>query len=82
MGRMIDADDLISSADIAAIFGVTRAAVSNWKRRWSDFPNPVARVGPVKNIDLYLRSEILAWVEKNMEPQTVLVRKLVRKQET
>ncbi|MFC4529347.1 class I SAM-dependent DNA methyltransferase [Sphaerisporangium dianthi] len=31
----------ISSADIARMAGVGRAAVSNWRRRYEDFPEPV-----------------------------------------
>lgn len=35
-------DATIASADIARIAHVGRAAVSNWRRRYSDFPQPVA----------------------------------------
>lgn len=43
MGRLIDTDDLVTVADVAARMRVTSAAVSNWRHRWGDFPDPVAR---------------------------------------
>jgi SAM-dependent methyltransferase len=33
---------LLGAADIARLAGVRRPAVSNWRRRFADFPNPVA----------------------------------------
>lgn len=38
-------DSLVSAADIARLAGVGRAAVSNWRRRYPDFPEPVADSG-------------------------------------
>ena len=35
------ADPLVTGAEIARMAGVTRAAVSNWRRRHDDFPAPV-----------------------------------------
>ena len=37
-------DKLVSLAGVAALAGVTRAAVSNWRRR-HDFPKPVMTAG-------------------------------------
>ncbi|KQX93029.1 MULTISPECIES: N-6 DNA methylase [Streptomyces] len=34
-------DSLVTAAEIARLAGVTRAAVSNWRRRYDDFPAPV-----------------------------------------
>jgi hypothetical protein len=33
---------LVTSAEIARMAGIDRAAVSNWRRRYEDFPKPVA----------------------------------------
>lgn len=33
---------VVTSADVARLAGVGRAAVSNWRRRYEDFPRPVA----------------------------------------
>lgn len=38
-------DSLVSAAEIARLAGVGRAAVSNWRRRYPDFPEPVAESG-------------------------------------
>lgn len=51
-------DQLISLSGIAAIAGVTRAAVSNWRRR-HDFPAPVMTAGPTVWV---VRTEAEAWL--------------------
>jgi len=33
-------ESLVSAAEIARLAGVTRAAVSNWRKRYDDFPGP------------------------------------------
>ncbi|WP_425827564.1 N-6 DNA methylase [Streptomyces fractus] len=43
---------LVSAAEIARIAGVTRAAVSNWRRRYDDFPAPAAGSGTSPLFDL------------------------------
>lgn len=61
MGRKIDVADIISPTEIAAIFGVTRAAVSNWaaRRETTGFPEPLTdnHTGA-----LYSRADIKKWV--------------------
>ena len=42
---MADGEALVSQSDIAGMAGVTSAAVSNWRRRYHDFPNPVQETG-------------------------------------
>ncbi|MBN1174068.1 MAG: N-6 DNA methylase [Micromonosporaceae bacterium] len=37
----VPTERLVSAAEVARIAGVTRAAVSNWRRRYPDFPAPV-----------------------------------------
>src|SRR5699024_3353361 len=38
-------DSVLSAADIARLAGVGRAAVSNWRKRYPDFPEPVPESG-------------------------------------
>src|SRR5690625_2281822 len=49
----------INAVDVARLAGVSRAAVSNWRKRFDDFPNPVAgtRTSP-----LFDPSQIRAWL--------------------
>jgi hypothetical protein len=52
----------VTSADIARIAGVGRAAVSNWRRRHPDFPRPVG--GPATSPTFSL-DEVQEWLESN-----------------
>jgi hypothetical protein len=50
---------LVSSAEIAKLANVTRAAVSNWRKRYPDFPAPASGVGrtarfAVKDVEAWL----------------------------
>nr|GID84745.1 SAM-dependent methyltransferase [Actinoplanes derwentensis] len=51
---------MISAAEVARLAGVTRAAVSNWRRRHPDFPEPV---GGGRNA-LFALSEITGWLDR------------------
>jgi predicted DNA-binding transcriptional regulator AlpA/predicted RNA methylase len=51
---------LISAAEVARLAGVTRAAVSNWRRRHPDFPEPV---GGGRNA-LFALSQITGWLDR------------------
>lgn len=51
-------DQLISLAQVAALAGVTRAAVSNWRRR-HDFPAPAMTAGRTVWV---VRTEAEAWL--------------------
>lgn len=55
------ADDgsLVAPSDIAEMAGVSRAAVSNWRKRNDDFPDPVGGT-PAK--PLFARAEVVAWL--------------------
>lgn len=55
---------LVSPSDIADIAGVTRGAVSNWRRRSKDFPQPVAGT-PTK--PLFSRQEVTDWLTAHKE---------------
>ncbi|MER7581488.1 N-6 DNA methylase [Kitasatospora sp. NPDC097691] len=54
-------DPLITGAEIARLAGVTRAAVSNWRRRYDDFPAP-AGGGPTS--PLFNLADVQAWLAK------------------
>jgi len=60
MIRTIDTDLLCSVPDIAADAGVTSAAVSNWQRRYSDFPTPVYSNG--ERLKVWYWPEVTEWL--------------------
>ncbi|WP_344332279.1 N-6 DNA methylase [Kitasatospora putterlickiae] len=62
------ADPLITGAEIARLAGVTRAAVSNWRRRHDDFPAP-AGGGPTS--PLFDPAEVNAWLAEQRKGQDV-----------
>ncbi len=49
----------VTAADIARLAGVGRAAVSNWRRRYEDFPAPV---GGTPNSPLFTLAEVERWL--------------------
>lgn len=50
-------DQQVTAADIARIAGVTRAAVSNWRRRYEDFP---AATGGTSSSPLFVLGDVRA----------------------
>lgn len=59
---------LVTGSEIARIAGVTRAAVSNWRRRYDDFPAPV---GGGVNSPLFDLAEVQAWLDSQSKGQHV-----------
>jgi hypothetical protein len=59
---------LVTGSEIARLAGVTRAAVSNWRRRYDDFPEP-AGGGP--HSPLFDLAEIRSWLERQRKGQDV-----------
>src|SRR3954453_62079 len=57
----------VTAADIARLAGVGRAAVSNWRRRYEDFPEPV---GGTPNSPLFTLSEVERWLRDQGKLQT------------
>lgn len=55
---MLQPEGQVTAAEIGRRLGVTRATVSNWKRRHSDFPAPV---GGSKASPLYVWDAVAAW---------------------
>ncbi|MBB1246767.1 N-6 DNA methylase, partial [Streptomyces durbertensis] len=56
-----DAGPLVTGSEIARLAGVTRAAVSNWRKRYDDFPTPV---GGGIGSPLFAHAEVSAWLDK------------------
>ncbi|MGI5122308.1 N-6 DNA methylase [Marinactinospora thermotolerans] len=59
---------LVTGSEIARLAGVTRAAVSNWRRRYDDFPEPA---GGASNSPLYVLAEVQAWLDRQRKGQEV-----------
>ncbi|WP_433500866.1 N-6 DNA methylase [Sphaerimonospora sp. CA-214678] len=55
-------DVLVNAADIARIADVGRAAVSNWRKRFDDFPQPVGGTASSPSFSL---AEIEQWLRKH-----------------
>ncbi|MDX3134028.1 N-6 DNA methylase [Streptomyces europaeiscabiei] len=65
-----EANPLVTGSEIARLAGVTRAAVSNWRRRYEDFPKPT-RGGA--NSPLFDLAEVQAWLDRQRKGQEVSV---------
>lgn len=66
----------LTAADIARLAGVTRATVSNWRRRHTDFPSPS---GGTDASPAYDRNEVEAWLaERGALPELPLPERLWR----
>ncbi|GAA3121242.1 N-6 DNA methylase [Streptosporangium carneum] len=55
-------DITVNAGDIARLAAVGRAAVSNWRRRHDDFPQPV---GGTTSSPLFSLPEVAAWLRRN-----------------
>jgi hypothetical protein len=51
---------LLGISEIAEVGCVTRACVSQWRKKYRDFPKPIVelRCGPV-----FMRPEVIAWMQ-------------------
>ncbi|WP_182353870.1 N-6 DNA methylase [Flaviflexus huanghaiensis] len=52
-------DQLLSPTNIAELASVSRSVVSNWRKRYDDFPEPV---GGTDSRPLFSRDEIISWL--------------------
>jgi hypothetical protein len=55
-------DTTVNAGEIARLVDVGRAAVSNWRRRYEDFPQPV---GGTASSPLFSLSEVENWLRRN-----------------
>jgi len=67
----------VAAYDIARLAGVGRAAVSNWRRRFTDFPQPV---GGTAASPLFSLAEVEAWLTEHAKQFTVLPGDLIWQQ--
>jgi hypothetical protein len=58
----VDPADLATPSDLARLFGVGRAAISNWFKRYEDFPAPELEVGATK---LYSITAVKRWAAES-----------------
>ncbi|MCK9925867.1 SAM-dependent methyltransferase [Frankia sp. Mgl5] len=65
-----DASATVSASDIARLAGVGRAAVSNWRRRFVDFPQPV---GGTSTSPLFALTAVEGWFDRHDRPFRVEV---------
>src|SRR5712691_8074525 len=66
--------ELLGLAEVAALLGVTRQVVSNWKARKANFPKPIAELksGPV-----WEKSDVLSWwAEAEADDRTIDLKEL------
>ena len=63
MGRKLDADDLVGAAEIAERLGLAQVqTVHTWRRRYEDFPEPVARL---KQALIWSWQDVEAWARSS-----------------
>ena len=62
MGRWVDADELVSAAQVAVRVDTITANVLTWLKRYPDMPQPVARVGQHLQTPLWVWSELAPWL--------------------
>lgn len=65
---MADARSSVSLPEIASLAEVTPAAVSNWRRRYDDFPSPLATGGR----ESFRAAEVASWLDQRKIPQNAL----------
>ncbi len=74
--------DIVSTADVARLCGVSQPCVSNWKARHGDFPRPFAVIANGRT-DLFRKSDIVAWYRDRIygttEPPEIL--QIIRQEE-
>jgi type I restriction-modification system DNA methylase subunit len=57
-----DPEALVSLADVAEMARVSRPAVSNWRRRYPDFPHPVTETGATS---LFRLGDLMTWMAEH-----------------
>ncbi|GLZ30004.1 SAM-dependent methyltransferase [Lentzea sp. NBRC 105346] len=55
-------DETVNAGDIARLVNVGRAAVSNWRKRYDDFPQPV---GGTASSPLFSLADVEKWLRRN-----------------
>jgi len=61
VGRLVDVDDLLDAHGVAALLGLSHPnAVSTYRRRYHDFPDPVIDFGSGRCL-LWHRDDVEGW---------------------
>jgi len=62
--------DILGIQEIAKLAKVSRAAVANWRVRYSDFPLPIVELGagPV-----FRRDQVLSWLKRRKIPMAIVI---------
>ncbi|TQE15614.1 N-6 DNA methylase [Streptomyces ipomoeae] len=63
---------LVSRSDIARMAGVKRPAVTNWERRHTDFPTPVAPESGGPEPEAFRAGDVLTWLSGRTIPANAL----------
>ncbi len=67
VGRTVDAEDLVGAAEIAARLGLAvPQTVHDWRRRYEDFPAPVAEL---KMGLVWSWRDVHLWAERTSRPR-------------
>nr|WP_042191035.1 N-6 DNA methylase [Kibdelosporangium sp. MJ126-NF4]CEL19794.1 putative type I restriction system adenine methylase [Kibdelosporangium sp. MJ126-NF4]CTQ97019.1 putative type I restriction system adenine methylase [Kibdelosporangium sp. MJ126-NF4] len=61
-------DETVNAGDIARLVDVGRAAISNWRKRYDDFPQPV---GGTASSPLFSLTQVEEWLRRNGKQFTV-----------
>ncbi|MBQ0830815.1 N-6 DNA methylase [Streptomyces tagetis] len=66
---------LVSRPDIARLAGVKRPAVTNWERRYADYPAPLPRSEGARGAapEMFRADEVLAWLSARPIPANALL---------
>ena len=62
VGRLVDADDLVSAAQVAQRVGTSTALVLTWLKRYPEMPRPVAFVVARGQTPVWAWSELRDWL--------------------
>lgn len=58
--RLVDLNELVGRAEIARRAGIKERTVDSWRRRHSEFPEPLTHVS---GTPLWLWPDVAAWIE-------------------
>lgn len=62
----------MAASDIADALGVKPSAVSNWRSRYQDFPEPITSVAR-EHTPLWLKGDIAAWYRGRIAASDVFI---------
>jgi chromosome partitioning protein len=68
--KQMHEQEIMGLQEFAVLAKVTRAAVGNWRKRFKDFPKPIAQLaaGPV-----FRRDQVLAWLKRKRKPMATVI---------